>query len=107
MTTLEEIIAKAVPYFDYVFRVLSERYRLEIRWEINMKPSVDSRVTGDEEKLVREKYELRIYVIGKVTIRRDGIIRYYIEIESTHRREYIGYRIASFEEIDEAIRRYL
>jgi len=107
MTTLEEIIAKAVPYFDYVFRVLSEKYRLEIRWEISTKPHVDSRVTGDEEKLVREKYELKIYVIGKVTIRRDGIIRYYIELEGTHRREYIGYRIASFEEIEEAIRRYL
>jgi len=105
--TLEEIIAKAVPYFDYVFRVLGERYRLEIRWELETKPHVDSRVTGDEEKLVREKYELRIYIIGKVTIRKDGIIRYYVELEKTHRREYLGYRLVSFEEIEEAIRRYL
>jgi len=107
MTTLEEIIAKAVPYFDYVFRVLSEKYRLEIRWKIDTKPDTDHRIIGADEKLIREIYKLWIYIIGKATTRIDGITRYHIELEKTHRREYIGYRIASFEEIDEAIRRYL
>jgi len=105
--TLEEIISKAASYFDYVFKTLSERYRVEIRWEISVKPHTDSRVIGDNEKIIREIYELRIYVVGKVTARVNGITRYYIEIEKAYRREYIGFRLASFEEIEEKIRGYL
>jgi hypothetical protein len=107
MTTLEEIISKAVPYFDYVFRVLSEKYRVEIRWEISTKMDTDYRLIGDEEKLIREIYELWIYIIGKTTVKVDGIIRYYVEIEKSKRREYIGFRLVSFEEIEDKIRRFL
>jgi hypothetical protein len=105
--TLEEIIAKAIPYFDYVFRVLKEKYKLEIRWELKTKPDADYRVIGANEKIIREIYELWIYIIGKGTGRINGITRYYIEIEKANRRELIGYRLATFEEIEEEIRRFL
>jgi hypothetical protein len=104
---LEEIIAKASSYFNYVFRVLSEKYRVEIHWEISTRPNVDSRVIGGEEKITREIYELRIYIVGKGTTRVNGITRYYIEIEKFKRREYLGFRLASFEEIEDEIRRFL
>jgi hypothetical protein len=104
--TLEEIVALSVPYFEYVFRVLREKYRLEIRWELDVKPSVDSTLVGGE-KLVRETFELRIYMVGKGSARVSGITRYYVEIEKSNRKEYIGFRLASPEEIEEKIRRFL
>jgi hypothetical protein len=107
MTTLEEIVSKATPYFDYVFKKLEERYKLEIRWELNIKPDVDSTLVGAGEKLIREKYELKIYIIGKGTIRVNGITRYYIELEKSRRREYLGFRLATFEEIEDKIERFL
>jgi hypothetical protein len=105
--TLEEIISKAVPYFNYVFETLKQRYRVEIRWDLKTKMDTDYRLIGDEEKLIREIYELWIYIIGKGTARVKGIIRYYIEIEKTRRREYLGYRIVSLEEIEDEIKRFL
>jgi len=105
--TLEEIIATATSYFDYVFRVLKEKYRLEIHWEINMKADVDYRVIGANEKIIREIYELWIYIIGKGTTKVNGITRYYIEIEKSKRREYLSFRLATFEEIEDEIRRFL
>jgi len=103
--TLEEIIAKAKPYFDYVFDVLKQRYRVEIDWEIDVRPI--ERTIGAGEKIVKEIFELRIFIVGKTTKKVDGIIRYYIEIEKTKRREYIGFRLISIEEIEEAIKGYL
>jgi hypothetical protein len=105
MTTLEEIIALASPYFEYVFRTLEEKYRLKINWELDTKPRESSFVIG--EKIVKEIFELKIYVIGKGTARVNGITRYYIEIEKSKRREYLGYRLASIEEIEDEIRRFL
>jgi len=103
--TLEEIIAKAKPYFDYVFDVLKQRYRVEIDWEIDVRPI--ERTIGAGEKIVKEIFELKIFIVGKTTKKVDGIIRYYIEIEKTKRREYIGFRLISIEEIEEAIKGYL
>jgi hypothetical protein len=105
--TLEEIIAKAIPYFQFVFDTLSKKYRVEIRWEINAKPDIDSTLVGAGEKIVRERYELWIFIIGKGTARVNGITRYYIEIEKTRRKEYLGFRLATFEEIEDEIRRFL
>jgi len=78
MTTFEEILSKAVPYFQYVFEILKQRYRLEIHWEIDTSPRIDRTLIGAGEKIEREIYELRIYITGKGAGRVNGITRYYI-----------------------------
>jgi len=103
MTTLEEIVALSVPYFEYVFRVLREKYKLEIRWELDTKPREASFIIG--EKIIKEIFELWIHIVGKGTVKIDGIIRYYVEVGK--RREYVGFRLVSLEEIEEKIRRFL
>ena len=106
MTTLEEIISKTKPYFDYVFETLKQKYGVEIRWEIDVRPKERSSIYLGE-RIVRETFELKIFIIGKTTIIADGIIRYYIEVEKTRRKEYVGFRLASIEEIEEKIKTYL